>query len=230
MRFYGKYMNTFSDMKISGVIFDMDGVILDSMPMWNCAPDLYLESLGIKGPGDLGKKFFTMTMNTACEYMKENFCQDKTAEEIQKEISQVVMEQYRKHIMAKKGIPEFIEKLSKYSIPVTIATTSVKSMAEAAFERLGFSKYIDKIFAADDYHCDKSVPDLFIHAADFMNTIPAETFLFEDALHSIETAKTAGFRTVGIYDAASEIKQEKIMELADVYVDKTEKLVNLLNA
>ncbi|NLL76339.1 MAG: HAD family phosphatase, partial [Clostridiales bacterium] len=61
-------------------------------------------------------------------------------------------------------------------------------------------------------------PDIYLAAAEYMGTLPKDTWVFEDALHAIKTAKDAGFRTVGVYDASGMENLEEIKFISDVYL------------
>jgi hypothetical protein len=79
-----------------------------------------------------------------------------------------------------------------------------RGCAEAALERTGVLGLFAAVVTSDDVDCGKDRPDIFLRAAADLGTAPAETLVFEDALHALRTAKAAGFPTVGVYDAASE--------------------------
>lgn len=203
---------------IKGAIFDMDGVLLDSMPLWDRVPELYLESLGITVTENLGELTFAMTIEEGAQYMIDSYELNQTVEEVIQGITEHTLYQYRHSILLKQGALELLSELKEKEVPVTVATTSSRDMAEAAFARLGIDSYIDCIFTADDVGCGKERPDIFIRAAAFMGTKPEETWIFEDALHSVITAKKAGFYTVGIYDISSKNKQEDLKKACDQYV------------
>lgn len=196
----------------------MDGVLVDSMPLWNRAPGLYIESLGIKPSENLGEIMFALTMEEGSQYLIDTYCPDKTIPELMQGIVDYMLHHYVEDIPLKPGVLEILKELKEKGLPVTVATTSKLDMAEAAFARLGIDQYIDHIFTADDVGCGKEKPDIFFMAAEYMGTKPEETWIFEDALHSVQTAKKAGFHTVGIYDAASENKQADLKAICDLYV------------
>jgi beta-phosphoglucomutase-like phosphatase (HAD superfamily) len=75
----------------------------------------------------------------------------------------------------------------------------------------------------------KEEPDIYLLAADFLGEKLSETWVFEDSLVAIETATKIGMPTVGIYDA-NNFGQDKIAEIASVYVDKGETLLKLITA
>lgn len=87
---------------VTGMIFDVDGTLLDSMPIWAHSGEQYLATLGIEAPASLGRVLFSMTMSQGAEYIKEKFALSQTAQEIQAGIIQIVEDAYRTKVGFKK--------------------------------------------------------------------------------------------------------------------------------
>lgn len=206
-------------MSIKGVIFDVDGVLLDTMPVWTDSGARYLASLGIEAEPHLGDKLFCMTVEMGAEYLKEHYSLPYTIAEIKAGINGCVEQYYFTEAGFKPGARELLEKLKAAGVPVTIATSTDKYCILAAFDRLGYTDYFDAILTCGEVGASKSEPKIFYEAARIMGTEPSETWLFEDGLYSIKTAKAAGFKTVGIYDSVSEKDQAEIRALADIYLE-----------
>ena len=83
------------------------------------------------------------------------------------------------------------------------ATSSDRRVVEGALKRLKIMDCFARIFTCTEIGAGKDQPDIYLAAAAFMGTRPEETWVFEDALYALETAKKAGFRTVGVFDAFS---------------------------
>lgn len=203
---------------IRGAIFDMDGVLLDSMPVWEQAGSRYLESVGKQPEAGLSEILFTKSMPEAAAYMREHYCLAKSETEILAGVIGVVQQQYEEKIPAKEGAVELLRKLKEAGIAVTVATSSDRSLAEAGLRRVGAMQYIDAIFTCNELGIGKEQPDIYLKAWKSMGTAKEETWVFEDALHGICTAKKAGFQTVGIFDASGRKNQEKIREVCSVYL------------
>lgn len=208
---------------IKGAIFDVDGTLLDTMPVWTNSGATYLASLGIEAEEGLGDKLFTMTVTMGAEYLKENYKLPMSIAEIAKGINGVVEGFYLEKAPFKPGARELLERMKAAGIPMTIATSTDRYCIDGAFERLGYKDYFDGIFTCTEVGASKSKPDIFYAAQKVLKTPVEETWLFEDGLYSIKTAKAEGFKIVGVYDGVSEADQEEIKAYSDVYVrDLTE--------
>lgn len=205
-------------MKIKGAIFDVDGTLLDTMHVWTDSGARYLASLGVEAEPGLGDKLFPMTVEMGAVYLKENYDLPYAIDEIRQGINSVVENYYFEEADFKPGARELIEEMKAAGVPMAIATSTEKYCIQAAFDRLGYTDYFDAILTCGEVGASKSEPVIFYEAVKAMGTEPAETWLFEDGLYSIKTARAAGFKTVGVYDAVSAKDQEEIRQLADIYV------------
>ena len=133
-----------------GIIFDVDGTILDSMKIWMDAGKIYLDKFGIEEKENIAEVLFDLTMAEGAKYIKETYKLDKTIQEIIDGINSVVYEFYENEAMPKDGVLEFIEYLYENKIPMTVATSTDRPMIEAAFKRLGLEKYFKKIFTTTE--------------------------------------------------------------------------------
>ena len=90
-------------------------------------------------------------------------------------------------------------------------------LARSAMERLGLWQHFRFAVSCVQYG-GKTRPDIYLEAARRLGTAPAETVVFEDALHAARTAHEAGFRVCGVWDASAEEDQAALKALADWYV------------
>ena len=207
---------------VTGVIFDMDGVLLDSMPVWENIDIIYLRKHGKEPKPGLWKVLITKSLTEGAEYIRTEYELPKTTEEVVKEIVDLIREQYESKIPMKKGTLAFLKKLKEHGIAITVATSGDRVLAEAALKRLEMLPYIERIFTCEEAGAGKNEsPAVYLNALAFMGTKLSETWVFEDVLHGIRTAGQAGFKTVGVYDASSEgnlslIRQESTMYLEDL--------------
>lgn len=203
---------------IKGAIFDIDGTLLDSMPIWTDVGARYLHSIGVTPKEGLGNILFSMTMEEGAAYLRRTYHLSQTEAEIQKGIVDIISNFYRYEVPLKTGMRELLEHLSGQSIPMTLATTGERELAEAALTRLGVWQYFSAMFTANELHTSKKVPLIYHIAADFMGTAPHETMVYEDVIHALTTAKNAGFQTTAVEDAASRKDRAAILAIAGHYI------------
>ena len=203
---------------INGVIFDVDGVLLNSMPIWENLGELYLQELGIEAKKDLGKKLFTLSMEEAAEYLISQYNLDKSVEEVVSGFVRAVKEFYEERVPLKEGVREYLNEFRARKIPMVIATSGDRRNTEAALKRLKIYSYFQGIYTCSEIGSGKDQPDIYFAAALQMDTDPEQTWVFEDTLHALRTAKAAGFRTVAVYDKSSDRDLADIWNAAEIYL------------
>lgn len=200
-----------------GAIFDVDGTLLDSMPIWMDAGARYLKTLGLVPEEDLGDKLFSMTMTEGADYLNHAYGLQKEPSRIITEINAIVEEFYFEEAPLKPGARELLDQMRAAGMKLSVATSTDHHLIEGAFRRLGILEYFSGIFTCSQVGAGKDKPLIYEMAAQAMGTAPAETCVLEDALHALVTAKKAGFFAIGIYDEASAAKQEELQKEADLY-------------
>ena len=128
---------------MKGVIFDVDGTLLDSMEIWDHAAKWYLQREGITAEDNLNDILFSMTMMEGAEYVRKTYGLKKNSKEIIDGVNEIVLEFYRDKAQAKKGVMELLKKFQSQNIKMAVATSAERFLVEAAFERLGFLKYFE---------------------------------------------------------------------------------------
>ena len=93
---------------INGAIFDMDGVLIDSMPIWHNAGALFLEANGKKPRSDLQKILFDKSMMAGAEYMRDAYDLPMTMEEVMQGVIDVVYKNYKESIPANANVENFL--------------------------------------------------------------------------------------------------------------------------
>ena len=188
---------------IKGMIFDADGTLLDSMPIWDDLGARYLKELHIEAEPGLSEILFCMSLEESAAYMKRTYGLSQTEEEIRRGVLAKLEDFYVNEVQAKPGVDEFLRTLHERQVPMMIATSSSRHHIEEAMRRLCFLDYFAGIITCEEVGAGKSRPDIYLKCAEAMGLQPSCVCLFEDVIHAVRTANAAGFPTAGVYDAAS---------------------------
>ena len=203
---------------IRGTIFDLDGVLLDSMGIWEDLGARYLRRLHIPPEPGLNEVLFPMSMEQGAVYLKAHYPLQQSEAEICGGIAQMLKDYYVQEVPAKPGAAALLAALAAKGIPMAAATSSPRGHVTHALQRLGLLGYFAQIFTTGEIGVSKHEPTIYLLAAQALGSAPGETIVFEDSLYALKTAKAAGFYTVGVYDADGESDQAGLKAAADLYV------------
>lgn len=210
---------------IEAVIFDLDGTLIDSMGIWKQVDIEFLGNRGIELPADLqccieGKSFTETAL-----YFKERFKLKESIEDI-KEEWRIMAEEYYKHKIAlKSGAKEFLSVLSSKGIKIAIATSNSKDLVNHILNNHNIQDYFSFIRTSCEVPRGKPHPDVYLKVAEDLNIIPTRCLAFEDTLAGVTAAKSAGMRVVAIADEASYCSKDKIIELAEEYIESFDEII-----
>ena len=213
---------------IKGAIFDLDGTLLDSMFIWDTIGEEYLRSLGKEPHEDLKETFMTLTLEEAAEYYREHYGVTLSVKEIVDGVNAMVEQTYRTKVTLKPGIAEYLAWLKENGVRMCVATVTDRYLVEETLERLGVRHYFSEIFTCAELGFGKDKPIIYQKALEHLETEKRDTYVFEDMLFALNTAKTDGFPTVGVYDR-HEAHQDELKGLADYYIfDFTDPILKII--
>lgn len=215
-------------MKIAGAIFDLDGTLLDSMPIWESLGETYLKDKGIEPKEGLREVLRPMSLVQSAEYFRSNYGVRESVEEICGDINHLIQDYYFDTVKPKPGVMDFLEHLKMKQIKMCVATATDRFLVDAALKRNKMDSYFDRIFTCSEAGYGKDRPDIYLQALDFLGTMKEKTMIFEDALYAARTAKDAGFPVGAVYDSSAASQQAEIKRLADIYIRSFEETGELL--
>ena len=203
---------------IKAVIFDADGVLLDSLSVWKELGRRYITDLGYQPVAEMDEILFPMSMEQGADWLKNRFTLAYSEEKIVMDLKSRIRKYYFEEVPAKSGARELLQCLAEQKIPAAVATSSPREHICRALERNGLLSFFDKIYTTSEIGESKHSPLIYQLAAESLGTKPEETLVFEDSLYALKTAKNAGFRTIGVYDADGETDQEGVRETGELYL------------
>ncbi len=216
-------MSQLTDMK--GAIFDLDGTLLDSMPVWQQLAASYLRKNGFIPKENLWENLKALSLSQGITYLKENYEINKTDKMIEQELNKSIERSYLNEIPLKKGVRAYLELLKELGISMCIATATDKHLARVSLKRLDALRYFSEIFTCQELGCGKDTPFIFESALQSLQIAKKDAYVFEDALHAATTARNAGFRVIGVYDESAKADWEKLKKVAEKSIFSMEELV-----
>ena len=231
--------------KYTAAIFDIDGTLIDSMPIWEDLDADFLKTQGIElsehEKQELNETMWSMTVDEGIRYLKETYHLELSEEAIGNALSDVVEQFYTDEVPAKQDVAGLVEALHDAGVPMALATVGEPSYETAALKRLGLFDHFDAMCDCNSLGTTKREAFVYETAARLLlgsesggepaaasepagESGPAESnaavLVIEDVLHALQAAKQAGFTTVAVEDAASAKDKPRILEVSDFYIKK----------
>lgn len=205
---------------VSGIIFDMDGVLIDSERQSNEGWLWAAEQLGVdmpmwlidsfKGaPAELCCKFFDDYYKGAIDYWE--------AKELRTQHVYKIRE--TEGIPVKKGVKDIFEYIRNNGLKCAVATSTRRESAEKTLHKIGVWDYLDAVVYGDEVEHGKPEPDIFLRAAKAIGISPSEAVVVEDSINGIKAGYAAGMRVVHIPDTIAiddDIRKLTYMVCADL--------------
>lgn len=204
--------------EIRGAVFDIDGTLIDAMPIWDELGARYLRRQGIAPAPDLGKILFPMTIAEGVQYLKGTYHLNASGDAIRAGLMDELGSFYKNEVPLKEGARETLAVLQRAKIPMVLATIGDRELENAALTRLGVRDYFQDMFFCEDYGTTKRESRIYLVCAAYLGLRPEEIIVFEDVLPAVRAAKRAGFFTVAVYDAASRKDAAEMKREADLYL------------
>lgn len=203
---------------LQGVIFDLDGTLLDSTGMWRQVDGRLMAHYGKEVPPDLSETVQRMSIEEFSQFFVEEFDLPVTPEQIAQQVADMVAEEYREKLQLKPHVPEILDWLDQQNIPYGVATATYGELAEAALRRLHVWERLRFLLTEQDAGAPKTQPRIFQLAAQKLHLGRRQIAVVEDSLHALEGAKNGGFFTIGIADPENAPVWKEICATATVHI------------
>jgi HAD superfamily hydrolase (TIGR01509 family) len=182
---------------IDTVIFDMDGVIIDTESIWNSVRNDFAHAHGGHwGDGDQPAVMGASSMEWATA-MRDNNGVDLSPREIYDGIIGELRDRYARHLPLIPGAPEAIARLAR-DYRLGVASSSPLELIEYALELGGLRRYFAAVVSSDDVARGKPEPDVYLEACVRLGTAPERAAAVEDSANGIRAAHAAGLAVIAI--------------------------------
>ena len=182
-----------------GVVFDMDGVIMNSNPYHERAWKKFCKAHNIMlADEEFHHYIFGRIAKDTIDYI---FKKDHTMAEVNRYVDEkelIYREMYAQNIKLLEGLYSFLEELQRRNIPVAIATSAPKDNVEFVFKYLPISHFFKFVLDASDIEKGKPDPEIYIRVIRKLGIPPNRCIVFEDSLSGIKSALAAGAKVIGV--------------------------------
>lgn len=208
----------------------MDGTLIDSMPYWSSLTEEYLDSLQLPEADalDLREQVAMMSLRESAEFFRDALELEKTPEEIELEMGDLMDLHYQNDIPLREGIRDYLEKLQDEAVTMCVVTLTPAPLAQMCLERLGIAEFFSFILSSDDVGVGKERPDIFLQAAWELGVYPPNVAVYEDSHYAARAAKEAGCFVVGIFEQTHAEQWPRMEQICDVTIEHWQDAVEYL--
>ena len=180
----------------SAVIFDMDGVLLDSEPLHYEAVRIILAEQGVDFPIEDYFRYLGTTLTSTWDDLCDRYPITMPFADFEARYNADVLAHYQAGAPLIRGARELVEQLREAGVPIAVASSSHRMWVDAALEGAGLSDYFDQTTAGDEVSMGKPSPEIYLKAAEKLGVDPARCIAIEDAPAGVESANAAGMKVV----------------------------------
>jgi sugar-phosphatase len=203
-------------------IFDMDGVLIDSEPLWREAEIKLFVKAGIYLTDSLCEQAMGLRIDEVIDYWynknpQANYSKATLQADIITAVKQLIIEKGE----AMPGVYTTLDYLKSKNIKLAIASSSFMILIETVVQKLNLEKYFDVLHSAEFEIQGKPHPAIYSNAAKKLNVLPSDCIAIEDSIAGLKSATAAGMKTIAVpdknhfYDERFNIATVKIKSLLD---------------
>lgn len=186
-------------MKKRAVLFDMDGVILDSEVIYHHSLEVYLGQFNIHISRQEMTQFIGMTIQKITNYLIKKYHLNLSAEELIKGQKETYIELFKNQesLTLMEGLNLFLKELRSKEIAIALASSSSPETVKLVADRFNLHDYFNEIISGEMVEVSKPAPDIFLYAARKVQVPPENCIVIEDSVNGILAGKSAHMVVVG---------------------------------
>jgi len=204
------------------VVFDLDGVLLQSEEVWDAVRERYVREAGGRYDEEVQRAMMGMSAPEWSRYLHEEAGVRQDPEDINRAVVERMLEAYRSELPLLPGAVEAVRRTAE-SFPLGLASSSNREIFEAVLDLAGIADCFGATVSSEEVARGKPAPDVYLEAARRLGVEPERCTAVEDSHAGIRSAKSAGMRVVAIPNA-SYPPDDEALELADGVVGSLDEL------
>jgi sugar-phosphatase len=203
-------------MQSKTIIFDMDGILIDSEPLWKIAEIEAFAKVGL----DVTTKSLEESVGLRIDevvkiWHKKVQWTNKTPKEVEDDIVNILIREIKIQGKELPGVTDLLKSLKSKGYKIGLATSSYQRIIDAVLEKLNIAEYFDICHSAEFEVHGKPHPSVFMSAADKLGVSPLDCLVFEDSLNGVIAAKAARMKVIAVPEH-SNTYNPKLMVADDV--------------
>ena len=208
-------------------IFDCDGTLVNSSPVWGHAQTELLRRHGFDVTVDDFAQFEHLSLEDECQAYHDTWGIGEGGEELYRELSEILIDGYSK-VPPREGLLAFLEQAKAAGIAMCVATSTPAELVKSALAGAGLDAYMEFVTTTGEAGRSKQFPDVYELALSRLEERRGHKFerawVFEDAVFGLKSSRVAGFKRVGIYDPHGRMERDEVRDNCDIFIDSYEDL------
>ncbi len=197
---------------MKAVIFDMDGVLIDSEPLWKIAEVEAFAKVGL----DLSHTDCEETVGLRIDevvkmWHKKVGWTSKTTQEVEDDIVDILIREIKEQGKALEGVMTTLEKIAASGLKIGLATSSYERIIHTVISKLDIGHFFDVLHSAEHEVHGKPHPSVFLSAAKKLQIQPTDCLVIEDSFNGVLSAKSARMKVVAIPEKTHEYDKRLII-------------------
>jgi HAD superfamily hydrolase (TIGR01509 family) len=207
---------------IEAVVFDLDGIIVDSEHVWDEVRQRLAEERGGRWHDQASRDMMGMSSLEWSRYMHDVIGLPQPPEEINAEVVRRLEAIYREELPLIPGAVEAVQRLAK-RWPLAVASSSNRELIDFVLEESGLARFLQATVSSEEVPRGKPAPDVYLEAARRLGADPARCAAVEDSENGIRSAKAAGMRVIAVPNPRYPPAEDALAE-ADLVLDSIAEL------
>ena len=208
-----------------GLIFDCDGTLLNTMPVWNELEAKFARMAGVVLNDEQLEELRAVPIDECAAIFRNRYGLGESAQDVLHMMDEALMGFYENEAEALPGVIPMLEQAQERGIPCVVLTSSPERYVIAGLRHAGIAGYFVRLITTDGVGLSKQDPNIWQLALDVMDSTPETTWGFEDSVYAVKVMAQVGIRTVGAWDCDETGTYEQLAEAADIAVRSLEELL-----
>lgn len=198
---------------IKAVIFDMDGVIIDSEPLWEKTETILLGRRGIDYNPAYRAKIMGLKQDDSAALLKETFSLPESVREIIDERIDILLNLYKDELELMPGLKNLLKESKESGFLLALASSSPMRTIDFVLDKFSIREFFLSVVSGDSIPLGKPHPDIYLHTAETLKIKPGECIVIEDSINGVRSAKWAGMSCIAVPDKRLSLKDFQIADL-----------------